>query len=135
MATIQKFEDLKVWQKARLLCKEIFSLTSIANFSKDFGLKDQINRSSGSIMDNIAEGFGRKGNLEFINFLTYSSGSASECKSQLYRAFDRNHITEEKRKELSDLADEITKMTTSFIIYLGGTELSGTKFKGRAKKT
>jgi four helix bundle protein len=134
MATIQKFEDLKVWQKARLLCKEVFSLTSISSFSKDFGLKDQINRSSGSIMDNIAEGFGRKGNLEFINFLTYSSGSTCECKSQLYRAHDRNYITEEKRKELSDLTDEIAKMITSFIIYLGGTELSGTKFKGRVKK-
>ena len=113
MATIQNFEDLKVWQKARLLCKEVFNLTVITNLSKDFGLKDQINRPSGSIMDNIAEGFGRKGNVEFINFLTYSSGSACECKSQLYRAFDRNHITEEKRKELSDLADEIAKMITS----------------------
>ena len=101
MATIQNFEDLKVWQKARLLCKEVFSLTSVGSLSKDFALKDQINRSTGSIMDNIAEGFGRKGNLEFINFLTYSCGSACECKSQLYRAFDRNHITEEKRKELS----------------------------------
>ena len=73
MATIQNFEDLKVWQKARLLCTEVFSLTSIGNLSKDFGLKDQINRSSGSVMDNIAEGFGRKGNMEFINFLTYST--------------------------------------------------------------
>jgi four helix bundle protein len=134
MATIQSFEDLKVWQKARLLCKEIFSLTSIGNFSKDFGLKDQINRSSGSIMDNIAEGFGRKGNIEFINFLTYSSGSACECKSQLYRAYDRNYITEEKRKELSGLADEIGKMITSLIVYLGGTELKGIKFKAREKK-
>ncbi len=62
MATIQSFEDLKVWQKSRLLCTEIFSLTNIGSFSKDFGLKDQINRSSGSIMDNIAERFGRKGN-------------------------------------------------------------------------
>ena len=84
-------------------------------------------------MDNIAEGFGRKGNLEFINFLTYSGGSACECKSQLYRAFDRNHITEEKRKELSDLADEIIKMITSLIAYLGGSEL-GMKFKGRDNK-
>jgi four helix bundle protein len=134
MATIQNFEDLKVWQKARLLCKEVFSLTGIGNLSKDFGLKDQINRSSGSIMDNIAEGFGRKGNVEFINFLTYSGGSACECKSQLYRAHDRNHITEEKRKELSDLADEIIKMITSLIVYLGGSELRGMKFKGREKK-
>ena len=79
MATIQNFEDLKVWQKARILCKEVFSLTSIGSLLKDFALKDQINRSSGSIMDNIAEGFGRKGNLEFINFLTYSSGSFIVC--------------------------------------------------------
>ena len=134
MATIQSFEDLKVWQKSRLLCTEIFSLTSTGSFSKDFGLKDQINRSSGSIMDNIAEGFGRKGNLEFINFLTYSSGSICECKSQLYRAFDRNYITEEKRKELSELADEVGKMISSLISYLGGTELRGIKFKAREKK-
>lgn len=134
MATIQSFEDLKVWQKARLLCKEIFSLTSVGHFSKDFGLKDQINRSCGSIMDNIAEGFGRKGNLEFINFLTYSSGSACECKSQLYRARDRNYISEEKLQELSDLTDEVGKMFTSLIAYLGGTELRGLKFKAREKK-
>ena len=134
MATIQSFEDLKVWQKSRLLCTEVFSLTNIGSFSKDFGLKDQINRSSGSIMDNIAEGFGRKGNLEFINFLTYSSGSICECKSQLYRAFDRNYITEAKRKELAELADEVGKMITSLISYLGGTELRGIKFKAREKK-
>ena len=134
MATVQSFEDFKVWQKARLLCLEIFNLTGIGNFSKDFGLKDQINRSSGSIMDNIAEGFGRKGNLEFINFLTYSNGSACECKSQLYRAYDRNYITEEKRKELSDLADEVMKMIGSLRVYLGGSELKGIKFKVRERK-
>ena len=131
MATIQNFEDLKVWQKARLLCSEVHSISLIGNFSKDFGLKDQINRSSGFIMDNIAEGFGRKGNLEFINFLTYSSGSLCECKSQLYRAQDRNYITEQKRTELSELSDEIGKMLTSLIVYLGASELKGTKFKGR----
>ena len=77
MATIQNFEDLKVWQKARLLCTEVFSITSISNLSRDFGLKDQINRSSGSIMYNIAEGFGRKGNLEFSLPLTPSRGGGT----------------------------------------------------------
>lgn len=134
MATIQCFEDLKTWQKARFLCNEIFLLSNEGKFYRDFELKNQINASSGSIMDNIAEGFGRKGNVEFVNFLTYASGSASECKSQLYRAYDRNYITEEKRKELCDLTEEICKMITSFIIYLGGNETKGLKFKSREKK-
>ena len=131
MATIEKFEDLKVWQKARVLCIEVHTLTRMGNFSKDFELRNQINRSSGSIMDNIAEGFGRKGNLEFINFLTYSGGSNSECKSQLYRAYDRKYITEEKREELALLSDEIGKMLSGFISYLGESEIKGIKFKGR----
>ena len=131
MATIEKFEDLKVWQKARVLCIEVHTLTRMGNFSKDFELRNQINRSSGSIMDNIAEGFGRKGNMEFINFLTYSGGSNSECKSQLYRAYDRKYITEEKREELALLSDEIGKMLSGFISYLGESEIKGIKFKGR----
>ena len=96
MATIQSFEDLKTWQKARFLCKEIFLLSSKGNFSKDFELKNQINASSGSIMDNIAEGYGRKGNVAFINLFSYARGSASECKSQLYSAFDRNLFLKKK---------------------------------------
>ena len=86
-------------------------------------------------MDNIAEEFGRKGNMEFINFLTYSNGSALECKSQLYRAFDRNYITLEKQQELFTMIDEITKMITSFIVYLGNCELKGIKFKVREKNS
>ncbi|HEY8688357.1 MAG TPA: four helix bundle protein [Chitinophagaceae bacterium] len=135
MATINNFEDLKVWQKARDLCKHIFAAKLADKFSKDFSLKDQINRSSSSVMDNIAEGFGRKGNMEFINFLTYSNGSALECKSQLYRAFDRNYITSEKQQESCTIIDEITKMITSFIIYLGNCELKGIKFKAREKNS
>ena len=131
MASIEKFEDLKVWQKARILCLEIHQLTKTGGFSTDFALRNQINRSSGSIMDNIAEGFGRKGNMEFINFLTYSGGSNSECKSQLYRAFDRKYITEEKLIELNNLSDEIGKMISSLITYLGGSDIKGFKFKGR----
>ena len=134
MATIQQFEDLKVWQKTRSLCNEIFYLAETGKFSRDFGLKDQINRSSVSIMDNIAEGFGGKGNIEFINFLTYFGGSVCECKSQLYRAFGRKYIKEEKRKELSDILDEINKMISALITYLGESDLRGIKFKGRNRK-
>ena len=129
----QNFENLKIWQKAKLLCNQIFALTCVGNFSKDFGLKDQINRSSGSVMDNIAEGFGRRGNREFINFLTYANGSVFECKSQLYRAYDRNYISLEKQHELFITIDEISKMISTLIGYLGNCELKGIKFKAREK--
>lgn len=134
MATIQSFEDLKVWQKARTLCQEIFDLIATGKFAKDFALIDQINRSSGSVMDNIAEGFGRKGNIEFINFLTYANASALECKSQLYRAFERKYIDTKKSEELFSLITEIGKMINALITYLGKSDFRGQKFKARENK-
>ena len=92
MATIQKFEDLEIWQLARQLAKEIFLLTKTEKLSKDFSLKDQMDRSAGSIMDNIAEGFGRSSRLEFVQFLSITTASADELKSQLYRCLDRDYI-------------------------------------------
>jgi len=133
MATIKKFEDLKVWQKARLLCQLVFEIIEYPKFSKDYKLKDQINGSSGSAMDNIAEGFGRQGNNEFINFLTIANGSAMEVKSQLYRAFDRKYIDQQKMDELSQLIDEISKMIFGLIEYLGKSDFRGQKFKAREK--
>ena len=85
-------------------------------------------------MDNIAEGFGRMGNKEFINFLTYTYGSALECKSQLYRALDRKYISPEKSEELFNLIEEIKKMTNALITYLGHSDLKGQKFKARDNK-
>ena len=131
MASIQNFTDLKVWQKARVLSKLIYEMTLLDKFSKDYGLKNQINDSSGSIMDNIAEGFGRKGNLELINFLTYAYGSTLECMSQVNRAFDRLYISEINQTELLSLLVEISKMLTSLIIYLRGSDIRGEKFKTR----
>ncbi len=133
MATIKKFEDLKVWQKARVLCQYVFEIIEYPKFSKDYKLKDQINGSSGSVMDNIAEGFGRQGNNEFINFLTIANGSAMEVKSQLYRAFDRNYINQQKIDELSQLIDEISRMIFGLIEYLGKSDFRGQKFKMREK--
>jgi len=133
MATINNFEELKVWQKARMLCQEIYEIIEKEKFCKDYKLKDQINGSSGSVMDNIAEGFGRQGNNEFINFLTISNGSVLEVKSQLYRALDRKYITPEKFDELEKLIEEISKMIAALIIYLGKSDFRGKKFKAREK--
>lgn len=135
MATVQNFEELKVWQKSRELCNVIFELISNGKFERDFALIDQINRSSGSVMDNIAEGFGRLGNNEFINFLTYSNASALECKSQLYRAFARNYISKDKQESLFLIMEEIIKMISSLIKYLGKTDFRGQKFKVRERSS
>ena len=132
MATITKFEELEIWQMARELANEIFEVFSNSEpFSRDYKLKDQINGSSGSVMDNIAEGFERGGRNEFINFLTYSKGSAGEVKSQLYRALDRKYITKEQFDHLYEKADMIGKKTGAFINYLNSSEHKGTKFKNR----
>lgn len=131
MVKIERFEDLEVWQNARLLCQKVEVLYSKGTFAKDFELKNQINASSGSVMDNIAEGFERDGKNEFINFLGYSKGSAGETKSQLYRALDRKHITEDEFLVCGDLATIIGKQLGNFIRYLNQSEHKGLKFKDR----
>jgi four helix bundle protein len=96
MATIRKFEDLEIWQIARKLNKEIIELTKTTELKRDFGLKDQIMRSSESVMNNLAEGFGRASRLEFIQFLSISRGSANELKSQITQSFDKKYLNEIK---------------------------------------
>jgi len=131
MATIQKFEDLKVWQKARELSQKIYPFTFQEPICSDFRFKDQIRGSAGSIMDNIAEGFERSSKLEFINSLTIAKGEAGELKSQLYRGLDNNYFPKELFETLYNLVDEITKMITSLILYLNKSKIKGQKFKDR----
>ena len=133
MATFKRFEEIGAWQKARVLCNDINQVILESELGKDYKLKDQINDSSGSVMDNIAEGFGRGGNPEFIQFLEISNSSACECQSQLYRVVDRKYITAEKFKQLYDLAEEIKRMLLSLIVYLSKSVMKGPKYKLRTK--
>jgi four helix bundle protein len=94
MATITRFEDLEIWQEARRLAKEIKCISLETELKTDFRFRDQIKAASGSVMDNIAEGFERNGNLEFRQFLSIAKGSAGETRSQLYRVLDFNYINE-----------------------------------------
>jgi four helix bundle protein len=129
VATIQRFEDLEVWQLARELALDIFNETLNLPFAKDYELVGQIRRSSGSAMDNIAEGFERGGKKEFIQFLGIAKGSAGEVRSQLYRALDRKHITQEKFDFLFKKVTLLSKKLSSLITYLKNSEFKGFKFK------
>jgi four helix bundle protein len=131
MATANRFEDLKVWQKARALAKKVYALTFVPPISLDFRYRDQIRGSSGSIMDNIAEGFDRRSRLEFINSLSISAGEAGELKSQLYRGLDINYLSQEKFDELYEDTNEVTKMLCGLIEYLNRSQIKGQKFKDR----
>ncbi|MFI5132278.1 MAG: four helix bundle protein [Chitinophagales bacterium] len=131
MATIKKFEEIISWQKARELNKIVGKYIDEDRFRKNFRLIGQIEGSAGSIMDNIAEGFERSGNKEFIQFLYVSKGSCGEFRSQLYRAVDRNYITAEEFKLLYDEASEITILKQALINYLEKSELKGIKYKNR----
>ena len=114
MIRIEKLEDLVVWQKSRKLALEVFEIISRKDYYRNFSLKDQMMRSSGSICDNIAEGQGRRGNREFANFLHYSLGSSNELRSQIYRSFDYKLISEQEQiyllSELKDLEIRVNNL-------------------------
>ncbi len=129
MATITRFEDLEIWQEARRLAKEIHFISIETELKKDFRFRDQIKAASGSVMDNIAEGFERNGNLEFRQFLSIAKGSAGETRSQLYRALDFNYINEEKFTILKIDYENLSGKINNFISYLNKKDFKGTKFQ------
>ncbi len=118
MAGFKRFEDILAWQKARQATRLVYQITANVNFAKDFGLRDQIRRSSVSIMANIAEGYGRRSDKEFSNFLNIAHGSIAETQSYLYIAFDLNYLNQEHFKNLYDLLDEVSKMIMSLTQHL-----------------
>lgn len=129
MAKINKFEDLEIWQKAKELCQYVELLIQTTTLKTNYALKDQIDRSSGSIMDNIAEGFERNGNREFIQFLSIAKGSAGEVKSQSYRAFDKKLISEEQHLKLNEMTEIEKNKIGAMMNYLRNCEFKGLKFK------
>lgn len=129
MATIQKFEDLICWQEARTISKEIAMLIQNKRFGSSFRLIQQIESSSGSVMDNIAEGFERSGNKELIQFMYIAKGSCGELRSQLYRALDYDYITFDEFEVLSVKAKKISWLIQKFINAVVATGLKGTKYK------
>ena len=134
MATIKTFEDIESWKKARGICNLIGKIIDEGKFKNSFRLINQVEGSSGSVMDNIAEGFERGTRAEFIQFLGYAKGSCGELRSQLYRAFDRNFITTEEFENLKTLALNISGLIQNFISYLQNSEVAGVRKKAASKQ-
>jgi four helix bundle protein len=128
MATVKKFEDLEIWKLSRMLCSDINKLALRTDLRTDYRLYNQIDGSSGSVMDNIAEGFERNGNKEFIQFLSISKASCGETRSQLYRVFDKNYTTEKEFDNLKEQTITLSKKLGAFINYLNKSDFKGSKY-------
>lgn len=131
MATFKCFEEIKAWQKARILNQKIGAYIDGGRFKHNYRLIGQIEGSAGSIMTNIAEGYERSGNKEFIQFLYVAKGSCGEFRSQLYQALDRNYIEQPEFKELKEDSLEISFMLSKLIAYLEQSDFKGPKYKDR----
>ena len=131
MATIRRFEDLDAWKRARELTNDVYRVTSSGDFSKDWGLINQIRKASVSVMSNIAEGFERDGSKEFCNFLYIAKASAGEVKSQLYVALDQKYISRDDFDHIYTKADESGRLIAGLAKYLNRSGYSGTKFRNQ----
>ncbi len=126
---IKKFEEIDSWKKARELTKDIYRATSSGSFVRDFGLKDQIRRASISTLSNIAEGFERGGDNEFLQFLSVAKGSCGEVRAQLYVALDLGYLSQDVFERLSHRALEISRLSSALMKYLSNSNLRGSKYR------
>ena len=129
MAAVRDFEELAIFQKARELSKKIYPVTNKDGFKSDFRFVQQIRAAAGSIMDNIAEGFERGGNKEFLNFLYIAKGSCGEVRSQLIRANDVGYLTEEEYNELFTECRKLSAGIMNFIKEIKANDIAGAKYK------
>jgi four helix bundle protein len=129
MPTITKFEDIEAWKDARALSRAIYSCCKQKPLSSDFGLCDQLRRAGVSIMANTAEGFGRGGSRELIQFLSLAKGSTLELKSHFYVMLDVEYINETVFQDLYQRADKIEALLSGFMAYLNRSDIRGRKFK------
>ena len=127
--TIKSFEEIEAWQKARLLTKTIYALTSTSNFSKDYFLRDHVRKTAVSVLSNIAERFDRGGNKEFIQFLSIAKGSLAELKSQLYVAVDVGYLNSGEFENIANIIDQTGNLIGGFMRYLKNTKHAGPKYK------
>lgn len=118
MSKIETFQELDCWQEARELSGKIYEISSTSAFKNDYSLRDQVRRSANSVVLNIAEGFGRRTDQEFIKFLVYAHGSVNEVQAALYLANDQQYISKETLNTLLDQYEELSKMLSGFISYL-----------------
>jgi len=129
MASIRAFADLDAWKSGRELTKLVYVATGNSAFAKDYGLRDQIRRASISIMANIAEGFGRSGSGEFIQFLSIAKGSACEVSSHVYVALDQGYISHSEFERLNELAERTSNLIGGLMKYLQQSTIKGAKYR------
>lgn len=130
---VKEFEELEVWKLARELTNQVYAVSGQGNFAKDFGVRDQIRRAAVSVMSNIAEGFERGGNQEFIQFLAIAKGSCGEVRCQLYLALDQQYIDQAAGEQLIGSFRKLSVMINNFIAYLKGGAYKGLKYKSTKK--
>jgi four helix bundle protein len=131
MATVQRFEELEIWQLARKIYQRISLIADRLKKNHEYRFAEQMKCAAGSVMDNIAEGFERNSRLEFVNSLSIAKGECGELKSQLYRCLNDKRITEKEFEDVYADIEILGKKISSFIIYLNGSRIRGLKFRNR----
>ena len=129
MATIRSLDDFQTWQKSRIVNKLVASVVNKPEFQNNLKLKNQVINSSMSVMANLAEGLGRQGNAEFIQFLSIAKASSAELRSHIQCACDFGLITDEKGSEINSLANEVEAMIATLMRKIKNSKFKGLKFK------